>query len=181
MRLPSSRWRTAARGATPSHGARWTGRLRRVGGAGSGTPIDSRPEPSRARRRQPSAGAMPAQPVRAAPPRVLPEELIGSVARPAHESARARCSQACGGQRRAREGPRRPRSDRLVFGRLLAGRPLDRKKLRYRARRRPAHELLILAVDCSSSMLHQAVSRWRKVSRSRSSGMRGSRRRPSSR
>jgi magnesium chelatase subunit D len=98
-------------------------------------------------------GAMPAQPVRTAAPRALPAELNHG-GRRRRAGVFTRGAPAFGSMAGARAKGRATHGAIDWFRSLLAPRPLTREKLRYRARRRPAHELLILAVDCSGSMLH---------------------------
>jgi magnesium chelatase subunit D len=98
-------------------------------------------------------GAMRAQPVRAAAPRALPYELSSPAPR-RRAGVFTRGTPEFDSPAGVRARDRAARGAIDWFGSLLAGRPLTREKLRYRARRRPAHELMIIAVDCSSSMLH---------------------------
>jgi magnesium chelatase subunit D len=109
--------------------------------AGSGpSRAGSAPSPAGARGER---GAMPPQAVRAGAPRALPKGLFGPVrGRQNRESAR---------RTRAKRGAAPGAID--WFSTLLGERPLTRDKLRYRPRAM-AEELLIVAVDCSSSMLH---------------------------
>ena len=98
-------------------------------------------------------GEMPARPVQPAAPRTLPEELIAvRGGRRASAFRRGKPALAAAGGTRARGRSAGGAID--WFATLLGGPPVTLHKLRYRGRRRPAHELLILAVDCSQSMLH---------------------------
>jgi magnesium chelatase subunit D len=117
-------------------------------GFGSGTSASSSNAPGGTAEQ----GALPAQPVRADLPPVLPVWLAapcgqrasafrrGSARLPAASGVRARGASAWGSID--------------WFATLLAARPPRRGELRYRARHRPGSELMILLVDCSSSMLH---------------------------
>ncbi|HVW30584.1 MAG TPA: ATP-binding protein [Polyangiaceae bacterium] len=91
-------------------------------------------------------GAMPRVPVRPAAPRALPSDLF--------TSARGR---RAGALRRGKLA-RSTRSPGAIdwFKTLSGPRPLTRDKVRRRHRRAPLHELWIVAVDCSSSMLHHS-------------------------
>ncbi|HMJ09783.1 MAG TPA: ATP-binding protein, partial [Polyangiaceae bacterium] len=115
-------------------------------GAGNGA-RSSQPVPGEAGNGE--RGAMPARPVRAAPPPTLPEWLTpGARSGSGRRQGRARLRLPAGA--RATGSAARGAID--WFATLSSG-PPSRRELRYRARRGPAGELVILLVDCSSSML----------------------------
>lgn len=106
-------------------------------------------------------GSLPPQPVRPAAPRAFPDGLFAPASgRRASALRRGKAPRAL-----------RPFGAIDWFKTLSGPRPLTRDKLRRRHRRAPLHELWVVAIDCSSSMLHhRGLALAKSVARSLKAG-----------